>query len=156
MDRAFVMALCLAVLTAVAAGCATENERRSDPPAPGTDVTGVWIGRSFASCGAFLHERGRCFAIQNISFTLVQEKSSVTGFYRCSYGNAACFNLDELGKVRDAKMGLRLLSMRVMMEDGSDCIFHGVPQGDHMQGGYMCLQGGGIIEQGDWHAQRAY
>jgi len=119
-------------------------------------VTGVWVGRSFASCGAFLHERGRCFASQNISFTLVQQEATVTGFYKCSYGNTACLNLDELGKVRDATMGVRLLSMRVMMEDGADCIFHGFPQGDRMAGGYMCLQGAGIIEQGDWQALRAY
>ena len=115
-----------AVLSFAFLGCFAAG--RTDAPRP--NVTGVWLGRSEASCGAFLHERGRCLAMQNITFSPIQdEQSTVSGYYKCSYGNSVCLNLNELGKVRYAKIDSGVLSMRVMMEDGSDCIFDGFSAG---------------------------
>jgi hypothetical protein len=35
-----------------------------------------------------------------------------------------------------------------MMPDGSDSIFNGRPKGNAIEGSYLCLQGGGLIERG--------
>lgn len=120
------------------------------------NVTGVWAGISIASCTIFFYQPGRCMAQQNIGFTLMQDESEVRGFYTCGYGNQNCLNEDERGRVVDAKMNERLLSMRVMMDDGMDCIFNGVSVGDNLGGAYLCLQGAGIMEKGRWVVQREY
>ncbi|HZO82486.1 MAG TPA: hypothetical protein VFB33_12405 [Candidatus Binataceae bacterium] len=95
-------------------------------------------------------------ARQKIGFTLIQDKSDVSGFYTCRYGNQPCFNEDDRGRVVAATMGDGLLSMRVMMDDGMDCIFNGVPVGDRLGGAYLCLQGAGVMEKGHWLVRRAY
>jgi hypothetical protein len=35
-------------------------------------------------------------------------------------------------------------------------MFNGRPKGDAIEGGYLCLQGGGLIERGIWRARRNY
>lgn len=148
---------CSAVVLLAAAlawqGCSEVARFRGRPT---TDVTGVWAGDSIAGCTIFFYQAGRCMAQQRIGFTLMQDKSDVSGFYTCGYGNQPCFNEDERGKVVAATMDEGLLSMRVMMDDGMDCIFNGVPVGDRLGGAYLCLQGAGIMEKGRWYVQRAY
>ena len=122
----------------------------------GPNVAGLWTGGSEAYCGTFVHEPGRCFAQQQISFTLVQEESNLSGFYQCSFGNQICLRLDELGKIKDASLTTHSIWMRVMMADGMDCIFQAKLHGDKMNGGYDCLQGGGELEEGIWQTERAY
>jgi hypothetical protein len=39
---------------------------------------------------------------------------------------------------------------------GSDCIFNGRPKGETIEGSYLCLHGGGLIEGGIWRAGRNY
>ena len=46
-----------------------------------------------------------------------------------------------------------LLTMRVMMPDGSSCRFSWQPSGDSIKGGYSCL-GAPRGEQGTWEARR--
>ncbi len=152
MSRGYSIAI-LAAVALAAQGCslAAHVGRR-----PAADVTGVWAGDSVAGCTVFFYQAGRCMAQQKIGFTLMQDKSEVSGFYTCRYGNQPCFNEDERGKVVAATMNERLLSMRVMMDDGMDCIFNGVPVGDRLGGAYLCLQGGGIMEKGRWLVRRAY
>jgi hypothetical protein len=142
------LALCFLV------GCVTAanrlEERRSD-------ITGAWVGISQSSCGAFVHAQGRCLAIQKITFTLVEGAGAkISGYYRCSYGSAPCLNMLEVGKVSDGALRSKLLTMRVLMEDGSDCIFNGMPKNQEIRGGYICLQGGGIVEKGTWEVRRSY
>jgi hypothetical protein len=43
-----------------------------------------------------------------------------------------------------------------MMPDGSDCIFNGRPKGNAIEGSYLCLQSGGLIERGIRRAGRNY
>jgi hypothetical protein len=45
--------------------------------------------------------------------------------------------------------------MRVMLEDGSMCYFTGMSKGDHLDGGYLCMESG-LFEKGQFHTQRAY
>jgi hypothetical protein len=120
------------------------------------DVTGVWRGKSSAECGMLIPDETRCGAVNEITLTLLQQSAKVSGFYKCSYGNMDCRNGNETGKVALGTMGTELLQMRVMMPDGSDCIFNGRPKGDAIEGGYLCLQGGGLIERGIWRAGRNY
>ncbi|MGH7934882.1 MAG: hypothetical protein ACREQN_17205 [Candidatus Binataceae bacterium] len=119
-------------------------------------VAGVWEGRSIAQCLASMPDPGRCEAMQNITFTMFQSGDKVTGYYKCAYGNQVCRNLDESGVIKDGKMIKARLMMRVMLPDGSMCFFTGIPQNDHFNGGYSCLQGAGLIEQGRFYTQRSY
>jgi hypothetical protein len=65
-----------------------------------------------------------------------------------------CRNMNNTGKIADGNMKKTLLSMRVMMPDGSTCRFSGQPSGDIIKGGYSC-QGGPRGEQGTWEARRS-
>lgn len=120
------------------------------------EVTGVWRGNSSAECAMLIPDETRCGAVNDITLTLLQQGAKVGGFYKCSYGNMDCRNGNETGKVALGTMGTYLLQMRVMMPDGSDCIFNGRPKSDAIEGSYLCLQGGGLIERGIWRARRSY
>jgi hypothetical protein len=120
-------------------------------------VTGVWHGQLRANCNALMMaDVTRCGAVNGITFTLLQNKAEVSGYYRCAYGNMNCLNMNEAGRIARGNMGSKLLRIRVMMPDGSDCLFNGWPVGDTMRGSYTCLQGGGLVEQGRWDARRSY
>ena len=120
-------------------------------------VTGVWHGESRTNCNVvMMADAARCGAVNAITFTLLQNNAKVSGYYRCAYGNMNCRNMNETGRIARGSMGKKLLRMRVMMPDGSDCLFHGWPMGDAMRGSYSCLQGGGLVEQGLWTARRSY
>jgi hypothetical protein len=120
-------------------------------------VTGVWRGEARANCNVvMMADVTRCGAVNVITFTLLQNKANVSGYYRCAYGNMNCYNMNETGRIATGNMSKRLLRMRVMMPDGSDCVFNGWPMGDAMRGSYTCLQGGGLLEQGQWSAMRSY
>jgi len=133
---------------------ASEDSAQPGPGEP--NVAGLWTGGSQADCGTFTHEPGRCFARQEISFTLIQREARLSGFYQCSYGNQFCLRMDERGKIRYATLTSDYIFMRVMMDDGMDCIFQAHLHGNKMSGGYDCLQGGGELEEGIWHTERAY
>jgi hypothetical protein len=120
------------------------------------DVTGVWRGKSSAECGMLIPDETRCGAVNDITLTLLQQGAKVSGFYRCGYGNMDCRNGNETGKIALGTIGTALLQMRVMMPDGSDCIFNGRPDRDAIRGNYLCLQGGGLVERGIWRAARSY
>jgi hypothetical protein len=46
--------------------------------------------------------------------------------------------------------------MRIMMQDGMDCIFAAHVAADRMHGSYDCLQDGGELEEGSWNTEGAY
>jgi hypothetical protein len=119
-------------------------------------VSGVWQGISVSSCIGEPSDPGRCLAMQRITLTMFQQGAEVTGFYKCAYGTQVCRHLNESGVIHNGTMNHTRLMMRVMHEDGSMCFFTGRPAGDRLDGGYECLQGGGIIEQGTFQTRRTY
>ena len=84
---------------------------------------------------------------------MVQRGSKVTGSYKCAYGNMNCRNMNNTGEITDGTME-KLLTLRVMMPDGSSCRFSGQPSVDSIKGGYSC-KGGPRAEQGTWEARRS-
>ena len=141
---------------AATSGARPPTETPTRQQKSGIEVTGVWQGQSWAWCATITVDPSRCGAVNDITFTLMQQGATVTGFYKCSYGNMTCRNQNETGKVAKGSMGRSLLQMRVMLPDGSDCLFNGQPKGDAIEGGYICLQGGGMVERGNWRARRGY
>ena len=132
------------------------------PPAPeppsqaGEGVSGVWQGVSIANCEGDPSDPGRCNAEQKIILTMFQQGDAITGYYKCAFGNQLCRHLDETGPIRDGTLKHTRLTFRVMLEDGSMCLFTGRPAANLFEGGYECLQGGGIIEQGIFQTRRNY
>jgi len=165
---------CVGVLIVILSGCAAGTPAGTDPansnpvaassfpaaadPSPGESaVSGVWEGTSEAECSMlFLRDSGRCASVQRITLTMFQHGAEVTGFYKCAFGTQICRNLDESGVIKQGKMTRSRLMMRVMLGDGSMCFFTGIPQDGRFNGTYMCLQGGGIVEQGRFRTQRDY
>jgi hypothetical protein len=146
-------------------GCAGQTtETAYNPPAhpvvptistPNSDIVGVYQGTTRAYC---LHVTpGRCNAVQEVTITLTEDADSkIRGSYRCAYGNKVCYHLNETGKVVDASINGARLSARVMMPDGSSCLFSGFNNEGNINGGYSCYQGGSLIEQGIWRAKKEY
>jgi hypothetical protein len=126
-------------------------------PSKQSGVSGVWEGTSTVTCEALITLPGRCGAVENITFTMLQRDSDVTGFYKCATGNMVCLNVNETGVIRGGTVsGGGRLSFRVMLPDGSSCFFTAMSSPEEMAGGYSCYQGGGLLEQGRWHVQRSY
>jgi hypothetical protein len=122
----------------------------------GGKVVGVWDGTTLASCSASLPQ-DRCNAQQKVSITVLQgENGKLGGFYKCSFGTQDCYHLNETGKVVDATITGTLVTMRVMMPDGTTCAFNGRPAENVVNGGYTCTSGGAILERGVWRARRSY
>ncbi len=150
------------LIAAIVQGCAMATRFEPSPPVMSPNlhqavVTGVWEGTSITECTPLQAEPERCHAIVNITLTMIQESETVTGFYRCATGTMLCRNLDEAGAIKDGAMRQGgLLAFRVMLHDGSSCLFSGVPWQDRVTGTYLCLQGGGFMERGHWQAQRSY
>lgn len=149
MSRLIVGAIIVVALSVCAVAARAQQSQKESPV-----LTGVWQGKSSAGC-ARTSDRTRCGAVNDITFTLVQRGSKVTGSYKCAYGNMNCRNMNETGRIADGKMGNTLLTMRVMMSDGSSCKFSGQPSGERIRGGYSCLNGGAKGEQGIWEARRS-
>ncbi|MGA7760657.1 MAG: hypothetical protein WB580_06185 [Candidatus Binataceae bacterium] len=145
--------LIIGAITAAALGASVVAARAQQSKTESAGVTGVWQGKSTARC-APTSERTRCGAVNDITFTLVQRGSEVTGSYKCAYGNMNCRNMNASGRIANGEMGKTLLTMRVMMSDGSSCRFSGQAAGDSIQGGYSCKYGGAKGEQGIWEARR--
>lgn len=118
-------------------------------------AVGVWEGTSLATCPG--SPANRCNAQQKITLTLVEgEGSRLGGFYKCAYGNTNCYNMNETGKIMDARFTGALLRLRVLMPDGTSCMFNGRITHNNMSGGYSCYAGGSLLERGSWSVKRAY
>jgi hypothetical protein len=169
----FAAAIIGAVLATALAGCASsasEAAGSASVPSPATTaaasdapltpsqkgILGVWEGTTQASCG-IMTVPSRCNAQQNVSMTLVQgQNSKIGGFYKCSYANLNCYNMNTTGKIADAKVNGTQISMIVMMPDGTSCRFNGRNDNGNVVGGYSCSNGGATLEQGIWRARRSY
>jgi len=165
---AAVIGAVIAALAGCASGASESAGSASTPPpaataasdAPPTQaqkgILGEWEGTTLASCGV-MTIRSRCNAAQNVSITLVQgENSKIGGFYKCSYGNLNCYNMDTTGKVANATVNGTQISMLVIMPDATSCRFSGRNDSGNVIGDYSCYRGGGFFEQGTWRARRSY
>jgi hypothetical protein len=101
-------------------------------------------------------ERTRCHAVVNIELILTQQGSTVGGSYKCRAGTMMCRKLNDTGEIAYGATHDGSLSLRVTLPDGSSCIFEGKRFEDRMAGGYICLQGGAIMERGQWQVERIY
>jgi hypothetical protein len=130
-------------------GCAILSPPRVTPT---VDVTGIWQGSSLGACMARLP---RCGAMVLISLSMFQNESKITGVYRCATGNIICRNLDTVGKIATGTISGARVSLRVVLEDVSSCLFEGTFSEDTGSGSYICLQGGGTVERGSFRIKRA-
>lgn len=112
------------------------------------NLVGVWFGT--LGCA------GNCSHQPQISFTLFNQESRLSGFYRCWTGSIDCPEPDEGGRVIISDPNAVPLLMRVIMKDGSRCLFQGLLNGDRMEGGRICYTARGSIRNGRWRVLRAY
>jgi len=123
-------------------------------PGKAGSVVGVWNGLTLANCSTSPSDR--CNAQQKITLTMIETDQGLRGFYRCAYGTLNCYNMNETGKIVDAKLSGAQFTARVQMPDGTSCIYTGRTAGNGVIGGYSCYGGGALIESGSWKGQRSY
>jgi hypothetical protein len=153
------------LLTLIAAswGCTTavnpepfpsELSEESSESSSLDDLIGVWKGGSLCR---WRRIGAGCRGAVNIAFTLFPAvRSKITGFYSCEAGTVGCRYGLENGAIATVEMNGRRLWLRVMLGDGSSCLFTSRVGRDRMAGGYECLQGAGLVEQGQWWVERSY
>jgi hypothetical protein len=118
---------------------------------------GIWKGTTTAYCGD-LRFQGRCNAQQKVTMTFREQGDKTTGDYKCAYGNHDCHPGAETGKIVDGSLNGSQLFVRATMSDPDQlmCIYNGQIANDHIVGGYECLAGGALMEEGSWNMQRSY
>jgi len=118
------------------------------------DLIGVWKGGSLCR---WSRVGTSCRGGVNIAFTLFPAvRSKMTGFYSCENGTVGCRNRLESGTIATVEISEKRLWLRVMLGDGSSCLFTSRFGRDRMAGGYECLQGAGLAQQGQWWAELSY
>ena len=118
------------------------------------DLIGVWRGGSICRWSRI---GTSCRGAVNIAFTLFPAlRLKMSGFYSCTTGTVSCRNLLENGAIGSVEINGKRLWLRVMLGDGSSCLFTSRFGHDRMAGGYECLQGAGLVEQGRWWVERIY
>ena len=98
--------------------------------------------------------RSRCGGMVLISLAMIQNDSSITGMYRCDTANVTCRTLNSRGKIVMGQIRGPGVSLRVMFEDVSSCIFNGTFTNETGSGAYICMLSVGI-ERGVWQVKRA-
>lgn len=154
--RTGMAAVIIFALTLAAEGCATAPPPSRFPPA---DVMGQWEGvLVVTNCDRrWTASDSRCLAVNDITLTLLQDGTRLNGAYHCAFGNQICRNGgdDDVGAVRVGYIRGKNVYVTVEIKgDGSTCRFNGRKQGKILSGGYECLQGGGVVEQGTWKTTR--
>jgi hypothetical protein len=152
----FILILCLLNAQACAVAERKEVFSGGSRRIPSSDVTGLWEGTAVNGCGFLQMERTRCHGVVNIALTINQQGSTVGGSYKCGMGTMMCRKLNDTGVIAYGAVREGSLSLRVTLPDGSSCIFQSKRSGDRMAGGYICLQGAAIVEQGQWQVERIY
>jgi hypothetical protein len=137
-----------------------ESFAQAAPAGESTDaqhsgLTGLWEGTSTATCVPFQFNVGRCDAVMKITLEMFQQGSKLTGHYTCATGNMVCRDSNTTGTIADGKVRDGAAALRVMLPDGSSCLFNGRPSHNTMTGSYFCLQGGGYVEQGRFQVQHS-
>jgi hypothetical protein len=161
LTRAWLMWLIIALTgSACALNSVGGGDENGPPSAASTDTTenmlGVWEGTSLATCGMSLPNR--CNAQQLITITLLPpgDNGKIGGYYKCAYGNINCYNMNTTGKIGNVSINRSLLSVLVVMPDGTSCRYQGRNVDGMINGGYSCMSGGSKFEQGAWRAKKQY
>jgi hypothetical protein len=127
-------------------------------PSP-TEVAGAWSGTTRAIPCDVLASAGRCNAVNNITITLNQSGSQLTGKYTCATGNMICRHggADDSGDIDSGSISGNQFNLSVIIPaDVSNCYYHGATtSATEANGVYMCYQGGMQVEQGVWNLSRA-
>jgi hypothetical protein len=121
------------------------------------DLTGLWTGTSRVMPPCF-SSGGRCNAVNKITFTLRLKGDRLKGKYTCAYGNQICRDggMDTKGKVVSGRIISNQVRISVVIpNDVSNCYYNGqLISPNSIRGGYSCYQGGELLEEGNWDAQR--
>jgi|SRR5208283_439277 len=117
-------------------------------------TTSQWTGTTKARCGTMTTDHSRCSAVQNITLTLAQDGSKISGSYTCAYGNTNCRGMQEAGKIEQGTLKGDHLELVIMTPDRSTCRFHGLLRGDSGKGSYYCKGGSQLDERGSWRIKR--
>jgi hypothetical protein len=144
----------------------TSPAAASEAAAGDPGFTGLWEGTSTATCMPLQPDITRCNAVQKITLQMFQQGSKLTGHYGCAFGNMVCRDSNTTGTIADGKVRQGGVGMRVLLPDGSSCLFNGRPSSNaqnqrrgsqnQLTGSYFCMQGGGYIEQGRFQVERNY
>jgi hypothetical protein len=128
------------------------------PAAQGAGFTGLWKGTLRVFPCFTLRERGRCGAVNKITFTIIEDESKVSGHYTCTIGTQICRNgnADDSGKIVAGTTSGNSIRFNVIVpSDVSNCHYNGfISAPGQMRGAYSCYQGGGLIEQGGFDVTR--
>jgi len=99
-------------------------------------------------------DQTRCSAVQNITLTLVQDGSKVSGAYTCAYGNQNCRGMQEAGTISEGTLKGNQLELVIMTPDRSTCRFSGLLKHESGKGSYYCKGGSQLDERGSWRIHR--
>ena len=117
-------------------------------------TTSHWAGTTKARCGTLTTDHSRCSAVQNITLTLVDDGSKISGSYACVYGNQNCRGMQEAGKIERGTLKGEQLELVIMAPDRSSCRFSGLLKHDSGKGSYYCKGGSQFDERGSWRLHR--
>ena len=132
----------------------TNDETNRSIAATGGDLTGVWTGNLSFGC---VSARARCLKHQDISFTFLQQETSVSGFYQCSSRDHPCVAHQYGGRIVRVESAPHGLLIKVRMDDGASCRFGTFTQErDEMKGVCICNELEGKPERFWWEVRRAY
>jgi hypothetical protein len=121
--------------------------------------TGLWEGTSTSTCMPMQPDISRCNAVQEITLQIFQNGSKLTGHYTCAFGNTVCRDTNTTGKIADGTTRPGGIALRVMLPDGSSCLYNGrltQRSANAIDGSYFCMQGGGYLERGKFQVERSY
>jgi hypothetical protein len=128
-------------------------------PAPAiatSDVGGLWTGTTRVTPCELAGER--CNAVNNVTFTLTQYGSQLTGSYACAAGNADCRlgGAGNAGKIMSGSVSGNRINVAVKLPvDKSDCYYNGAATSSAQANGiYVCYRDGRMIEEGVWSLAR--
>lgn len=157
MKRHLLLFLSCGLILALIAARAKSTFAQPAPAQP-AGFTGLWKGSLRVMPSPNLLERSRLGAVNNITFTIIQDDSKISGHYTCSIGTQICRNgnADNSGKiVSGTASGNNIRFSVIVSADVSNCQFTGYSSSPgQMRGGYSCYQGGGLIEQGNFEVTR--
>jgi len=150
--------LCALMLAAGVARDGVVTAAAQPAPAQPAGFTGIWTGtlRVFP-CGTLM-DRGRCGAINKITFSIIDDGTKVSGTYTCAIGTQICRNgnADKSGSIVSATSnGNNIRFSVVVPADVSNCNYNGfTPSPGQMRGAYSCYNGGSLAEQGSFQVSR--
>jgi hypothetical protein len=120
-------------------------------------VTGRWDGSSIAGCQPLQPDAWRCNAVEKITLRIFEKDLSLSGDYTCITGTMVCRENNNHGVIVHGELrDNNLVVLRVMLPDGSSCLFNGHRSEETLAGNYFCMQGGGFIEQGRFTLEKTW